>query len=103
VVAELIGFIVFGLVVGVLARLIVPGKQRFGIGVTLALGVVGSIVGGLIAGALGTGDIFELNLLGSIVAIATAALLIMAVERPRPRRRRGRSRTRSRSRRRSYR
>lgn len=107
---ELIGFIVFGLVVGVIARLIVPGKQRFGIGVTLLIGVAGSIVGGVIAHELGTGDMWELNLLGSVIAIVTAALLIALVDGPRPRRRRrsrnrnwGRSRnwSRSRSRRRS--
>lgn len=77
----MIGFIVFGLVVGALARLIIPGKQRMSLLATLAIGLVGSVVGGLIANALGTGDIFELNLLGSVVAIVAAALLILAVER----------------------
>jgi uncharacterized membrane protein YeaQ/YmgE (transglycosylase-associated protein family) len=40
---------------------------------TLLLGLVGSAFGGVVANALGTGDIFELNLLGSLVAIAAAA------------------------------
>ena len=70
---ELIGFIVFGLVVGVIARLIVPGKQRLGVGVTLLVGVAGSIVGGVIAHEIGTGDLWELNFLGSVIAIVTAA------------------------------
>ena len=77
----MIGFIVFGLVVGALARLLVPGRQHLGIGMTLLLGVIGSIVGGLVANALGTGDIFELNILGSIVAIATAVVLVVVGER----------------------
>lgn len=77
----MIGFIVFGLVVGVVARLLVPGRQRLGIGMTLLLGLVGSVVGGLVANALGTGDIFELNIIGSIVAIATAVVLIVIGER----------------------
>jgi uncharacterized membrane protein YeaQ/YmgE (transglycosylase-associated protein family) len=77
----MIGFIVFGLVVGVLARLLVPGRQRLGIGMTLLLGLVGSVVGGLVANALGTGDIFELNVIGSLVAIATAVVLIVIGER----------------------
>jgi uncharacterized membrane protein YeaQ/YmgE (transglycosylase-associated protein family) len=99
---ELIGFIVFGLVVGVIARLIVPGKQRLGIAGTLLIGVAGSIVGGVIAHELGTGDLWELNLLGSLIAIATAALLIALIDGPRPRRRRtSRRRSWSRSRRRS--
>lgn len=76
----MIGFIVFGLVVGALARLIIPGRQRIGLLMTLVLGLVGSVIGGIVANALGTGDIFELNLLGAIVAIAAAAGLIAVAE-----------------------
>jgi uncharacterized membrane protein YeaQ/YmgE (transglycosylase-associated protein family) len=76
-----IGFIVFGLVVGVVARLLVPGRQRLTIGMTLLLGLVGSVVGGLVANALGTGDLFELNVVGSIVAILAAVVLITIGER----------------------
>jgi len=75
-----IGFIVFGLVVGIVARLLVPGRQRLGIGMTLLLGLVGSIIGGVVANALGTGDIWELNIIGSIVAIAAAVVLIVIGE-----------------------
>ena len=77
----MIGFIVIGLVVGVLARLLVPGRQHLSLWMTLLLGLVGSVVGGLVANALGTGDIFELNVLGSVVAIATAVVLIVAGDR----------------------
>ena len=76
----IIGFLVFGLVVGAIARLIKPGRQHLSILMTLLLGVVGSIVGGLVASALGTGNIFELNILGSIVAIVVAFLLIGVAE-----------------------
>jgi uncharacterized membrane protein YeaQ/YmgE (transglycosylase-associated protein family) len=77
----MIGFIVFGLVVGVLARLIVPGRQHLGLPMTVGLGLVGSVVGGVVANALGTGDVFELNFLGSVVAIAAAVLLIIVGDR----------------------
>ena len=77
----MIGFIVFGLVVGVLARVLVPGRQHLSLGITLLLGLTGSVVGGLVANALGTGDIFELNFLGSIVAIAAAVVLVVVGER----------------------
>lgn len=77
----MIGFVVFGLVVGALARLLVPGRQHLSIWMTIGLGLIGSIVGGIVANALGTGDVFELNFLGSIVAIATAIVLIVAGER----------------------
>ena len=72
----MIGFILFGLVVGVIARLLVPGRQRMGIGLTVLLGIVGSVIGGVVANAIGTGDIFELNFLGSVVAIVAAIVLI---------------------------
>ncbi len=77
----MIGFLVFGLVVGILARLIVPGRQHLSVGMTLLLGVVGSVVGGVVANALGTGDVFELNFLGSVVAIAAAVVLIIVGDR----------------------
>lgn len=77
---DLIGFLVFGLVVGALARLIKPGKQSLSLLMTLLLGVVGSLIGGLVASFFGTGDIWELNILGAIVAIIAAVLLIGVAE-----------------------
>ena len=47
---------------------------------TLVLGVVGSLIGGVIASALGTGSITELNVLGAIIAIVAAVLLIGVAE-----------------------
>lgn len=76
----MIGFIVFGLVVGALARLIKPGRQHLSVVMTLLVGLAGSVIGGLIANLLGTGDIFELNLLGAIVAIISAVVLLGIAE-----------------------
>ncbi len=76
----IIGFLVFGLVVGAVARLLKPGKQNLSLLMTLALGVVGSLVGGVVATALGTGKFTELNILGAIVAIVVAFLLIGVAE-----------------------
>jgi uncharacterized membrane protein YeaQ/YmgE (transglycosylase-associated protein family) len=76
----MIGFIVAGLVIGALARLIKPGDQNLGLIMTLLLGLAGSVIGGLVANALGTGDIFELNVLGFIVAVIAAVVLIGIAE-----------------------
>lgn len=76
----MIGFIVFGLVVGIVARLALPGRQHLSLLATLAVGLVGSVIGGVVANALGTGDVFELNVIGSLVAIVSAVVLIALVE-----------------------
>lgn len=76
----IIGFLVAGLVIGALARLIKPGRQSLSVPMTLVLGVVGSVIGGIVASALGTGDIMELNVLGFIVAVIAAFALIGVAE-----------------------
>lgn len=76
----MIGFLVAGLVIGALARLIKPGKQNLSILMTLLLGLVGSAIGGTVAWLLGTGDIWELNVLGFVLAVVAAVLLIGAAE-----------------------
>ncbi len=76
----MIGFIVAGLVIGALARLIKPGKQNLSLLMTLLLGLVGSVIGGVIANLLGTGDMWELNIIGFIVAVVAAVLLIGVAE-----------------------
>ena len=76
----MIGFIIAGLIIGALARLIKPGKQNLGLLATLGLGLVGSVIGGLIASALGTGGIWELNILGFVLAVVASVLLIGVAE-----------------------
>ena len=78
---DLIGFVVFGLIVGLVARLLVPGRQHLSLVATCVLGMLGSVIGGFVASALGTGDVFELNIIGSLVAFAAAVALITAVDR----------------------
>ena len=77
----IIGFLVAGLIIGLLARLILPGRQRIGLLMTLLLGVVGSLIGGTIANALHTGDIWELNVIGFIAAVAASVALLAVGER----------------------
>jgi uncharacterized membrane protein YeaQ/YmgE (transglycosylase-associated protein family) len=50
---SILGWILFGLIVGVLAKLVMPGRDPGGIVVTAALGIVGALVGGFIGRLLG--------------------------------------------------
>ena len=77
----MIGFLVAGLIIGLLARLILPGRQKIGLPMTLLLGVIGSLIGGTIANALRSGDIWELNFIGFIAAVAASVALLAVGER----------------------
>lgn len=77
----MIGFIVAGLIIGLLARMLLPGRQRIGLLWTLALGVAGSVIGGSIANLIGSGDILELNFIGFVVAVLAAVGLLSVAER----------------------
>ena len=77
---DILGLIVVGLIIGALARLIKPGKQQMSILATMLLGVVGAIIGGLIADWLNVGSITELNFWGFIFALIAVVLLIGVAE-----------------------
>lgn len=47
-----LGWIVFGLLAGMIARVLMPGTDRGGIGTSIALGLIGSVIGGLLGRAL---------------------------------------------------
>ena len=53
---HIIGFLIFGLIVGLLARAIYPGRQNMGWLSTAVLGMIGSLVGGLIGHAIWGGN-----------------------------------------------
>jgi uncharacterized membrane protein YeaQ/YmgE (transglycosylase-associated protein family) len=76
----MLGFLVAGLVIGALARLLKPGKQNLSLLATLGLGLVGSLIGGTIAWLIGSGSIWELNVIGFVLAVVAAVLLIGTAE-----------------------
>jgi uncharacterized membrane protein YeaQ/YmgE (transglycosylase-associated protein family) len=73
----ILGWMLFGLVAGALARLLYPGRQEMGWLATIALGILGSLLGGLIAYALrlGTGPYepagWLFSILGAIILLAS--------------------------------
>jgi len=79
----IVTIVIVGLIVGALARLVVPGRNPIGIGMTILLGIVGAIVGGIIGHALGAGWVITL-----ILEVAVAAVLVYAISGSAHRRRR---------------
>ena len=78
-------FILFGFIVGLIARAIMPGRQKYGFLMTSVIGIVGSFLGGLIGSLISdrqVTDITPAGLLGSIIG----ALIVLAVMAPLSRR-----------------
>ena len=77
----IIGWIVLGLIAGAIAKAILPGDDPGGIFVTMLIGIVGAIVGGFIASALGIGDLDEFFDIGTWVIAIAGSLLLLIVYR----------------------
>lgn len=69
-----IGWIVFGLIVGAIAKLLMPGRDPGGIIVTMALGIAGALLGGFLGRALGWYQ--ENEPAGFLMSLAGAVLLL---------------------------
>ena len=75
-------FLVFGLVVGAIARAIMPGRQPMSILGTMVLGVVGSFVGGFLASLVTGARVTDFNtagIIGSIIGALVALFVVGAV------------------------
>lgn len=82
----IIGWILLGLLAGVIAKALVPGADEFGIVLTTVLGIVGAVLGGAVATALGFGDpvdeFFDLSTwLAAVIGAVSILLLVRAVRR----------------------
>ncbi len=73
----ILSWIIMGLIVGVIAKWIMPGKDPGGFLITICIGIAGAFVGGFVGSALGVGDITGFNLLSFMLAIGGAILLLI--------------------------
>ena len=74
----IIGWIILGLLAGAIAKAILPGDDPGGIFVTMVIGIVGALVGGLIASALNIGELDDFFDIGTwLIAIAGSLLLLV--------------------------
>jgi uncharacterized membrane protein YeaQ/YmgE (transglycosylase-associated protein family) len=85
-IGTIIGWVAAGLIVGALARLIVPGKHKMGIAMTIVLGIAGALVGGFISSMIfgpnlmvdSAGYAVETAWPGWIMAVIGGALVLWA-------------------------
>jgi uncharacterized membrane protein YeaQ/YmgE (transglycosylase-associated protein family) len=74
-----LAFLILGLIGGIIARLILPGKQRGGFILTLVLGVIGAMLGGWIAGLLGADVYTQFFSLPAWIAAIVGALIVTLI------------------------
>jgi uncharacterized membrane protein YeaQ/YmgE (transglycosylase-associated protein family) len=79
---SILGWIIFGLIIGALAKLLMPGRDPGGIIVTILLGIVGALLGGFLGRAIGfygPGEAagFVMSLIGAIILLLLYRLLVV--------------------------
>lgn len=79
---EFLGILIWGLLAGIiigpLARLVMPGKQNISLPMTIVVGAVGAILGGLIAGWLGVGETDGIDWIKHAIQVGVAVVAIIA-------------------------
>ncbi len=81
----IIVWLIIGLIAGFLARAIVPGADSMGVGATLILGLIGSLVGGFLGNLFveGQWDLEAAGIIGSVIGAIVALLIYRAMGRGR--------------------
>ena len=75
---EILGLIIFGAVIGILARLVLPGKQNISALVTIILGILGALAGYYIWGAISNkGDTSGVDWIRWFISVVVAAILVV--------------------------
>jgi len=73
----ILSWIVMGLIVGWIAKIIMPGKDPGGLIITILIGIAGGFIGGYIGSSLGLGTITGFNIGSFLLAIGGAILLLI--------------------------
>ncbi|AZM63843.1 MULTISPECIES: GlsB/YeaQ/YmgE family stress response membrane protein [unclassified Streptomyces] len=77
----IISAILIGTVIGVLGRLVVPGRQRIGVLWTILVGIVAALIGSALAAAFGVADTRGVDWVEWLIQIGLAALGVAALDR----------------------
>ncbi|MFJ8024669.1 GlsB/YeaQ/YmgE family stress response membrane protein [Streptomyces sp. NPDC096311] len=85
-ISGIISAILIGIIIGVLGRLVVPGRQRIGILWTILVGIVAAFIGSGIAAAFGVADTKGIDWIEWVIQIGLAAVGVAALDRVKVRR-----------------
>lgn len=77
----IIGWIVLGLLAGLIAKAILPGDDPGGVIVTTLIGIVGALLGGFIGSSLGIGDVDEFFDIGTWLCAIGGSLILLLIYR----------------------
>jgi uncharacterized membrane protein YeaQ/YmgE (transglycosylase-associated protein family) len=82
-ISGIISAILIGIVIGVLGRLVVPGRQHIGVLWTIVVGIAAALIGSALAGAFGVSDTNGPDWVEWLIQIVLAALGVVALDRSR--------------------
>ncbi|WP_432196282.1 GlsB/YeaQ/YmgE family stress response membrane protein [Streptomyces sp. bgisy027] len=85
-ISGIISAIVIGIIIGVLGRLVVPGRQRIGVLWTILVGIVAALLGSALAAGLDVADTDGVDWIEWLIQIGLAALGVAALDRSKARR-----------------
>ncbi|MET9971234.1 GlsB/YeaQ/YmgE family stress response membrane protein [Streptomyces sp. NPDC006356] len=85
-ISGIISAIVIGIIIGVLGRLVVPGRQRIGVLWTILVGIVAALIGSAIAAGLDVADTDGVDWIEWLIQIGLAAVGVAALDRTKARR-----------------
>jgi uncharacterized membrane protein YeaQ/YmgE (transglycosylase-associated protein family) len=75
----ILAFIIIGLLAGLIARALIPGRQSMGIVSTILIGMVGSLIGGLIGSLFRGGNVTDIHPSGIILSIIGSIAVLLIV------------------------
>ena len=73
----ILSWIILGLIVGIIAKFVMPGKDAGGVFITIILGIAGAFVGGFIGSTLGLGSVTGFDIRSLLIAVGGSILLLI--------------------------
>jgi len=73
----ILSWLIMGLIVGIIAKFVMPGKDPGGVFITIILGIAGAFVGGFIGSTLGLGSVTGFDIRSLLIAVGGSILLLI--------------------------